>query len=76
MTRLRSPELRGRVWSGRVTRAVDDRRIWLLIGTILLVVPLLVAGLAWYLSSTTTSGGEPSEGMISLGPLVLFRVGA
>lgn len=42
---------------------MDDRRTWLLMGTIALVAALLLAGFFWYLGSTTTSGGESSEGM-------------
>jgi hypothetical protein len=42
---------------------VEDRRTWFLIGAIALAAALLLAGFFWYLGSTTTSGGEPSEGM-------------
>ena len=53
---------------------MDDRQTWLVIGTLALVVAVLLAGFLWYLGSTTTSGGEPGEGMIRSGPL-LVRVG-
>jgi hypothetical protein len=49
---------------------VDDRRTWFLIGTIALTVAALIAGFLWYLDSTSTSGGEPIEGMIRSGSLL------
>jgi hypothetical protein len=53
---------------------VDDRRTWLVIGTIALVFALLFAGFLWYLNSVSTSGSEPGEGMIPSG-LLLLRAG-
>ena len=49
---------------------MEDRRTWLLIGTIALVVAILLAGFFWYLDSVGTSGGEPGEGMIRSGLLL------
>ena len=50
---------------------MDDRRTWVLIGTIALVTCLLLAGFLWYLDSVGSSGGEPGEGMIRSGLLLL-----
>ena len=50
---------------------MDDRRTWVLIGTVAFVVCLLLAGFLWYLDSVSSSGGEPGEGMIRSSLLLL-----
>jgi len=50
--------------------AVDERRTWLLIGSIALVGAMLLVGFLWLLDSAGTSGGEPSEGMTGSGLLL------